>query len=442
MNEIAKKIFKNAYHLLKFQLKVLQLGASNANQEVIVVDNLAEEITDSNGNKSLRYLNGQQLRGTNKILISANADGGLLLSFFGHEQGHSIKENAPAMFDELTALTKKLYQTGNKDYDKELERLVKLGYTEADAQEEIVCNSLYKVYNKGFIQKLIEKFPQQANGLKKSIDSMLKMYDTAAKMLGRANMDILGQDNTRTVLAEIQETYEKAMEIVGEKNKARVLEESTSLENVKHSIKEIIDEDGNNLGTGVYLDGNVFDGLNEQERIIKFRKLVRGFSGKKVKVNINGQERTVEIASNKKFVNANGKIRRVNDDFVSKNRQNKIKQEATSLIDEVLQTTKFNSVGKTVHPHGKLDTNGWEYCKTIVQEKNGSIYEITLNIANSSDNRYILYDINKFNYVGEGFVLIHPPLASTIEGIPSTDNITENGVDVNPQNSILEKYQK
>ena len=212
----------------KFQLKVLQLGASNANQEVIVVDNLAEEITDSNGNKSLRYLNGQQLRGTNKILISANADGGLLLSFFGHEQGHSIKENAPAMFDELTALTKKLYQTGNKDYDKELERLVKLGYTEADAQEEIVCNSLYKVYNKGFIQKLIEKFPQQANGLKKSIDSMLKMYDTAAKMLGRANMDILGQDNTRTVLAEIQETYEKAMEIVGEKNKARVLEESTT----------------------------------------------------------------------------------------------------------------------------------------------------------------------------------------------------------------------
>ena len=230
----------------KFQLKVLQLGASNANQEVIVVDNLAEEITDSNGNKSLRYLNGQQLRGTNKILISANADGGLLLSFFGHEQGHSIKENAPAMFDELTALTKKLYQTGNKDYDKELERLVKLGYTEADAQEEIVCNSLYKVYNKGFIQKLIEKFPQQANGLKKSIDSMLKMYDTAAKMLGRANMDILGQDNTRTVLAEIQATYEKAMDIVGEKNKARV-EQQANIETKQETKAEQSISERNNI---------------------------------------------------------------------------------------------------------------------------------------------------------------------------------------------------
>ncbi len=229
--------------LKKFQLKVLQLGASNANQEVIVVDNLAEEITDSNGNKSLRYLNGQQLRGTNKILLSANADGGLLLSFFGHEQGHSIKENAPAMFDELTALTKKLYQANGDDYDKEINRLVKLGYTEADAQEEIVCNSLYKVYNKNFITRLIEKFPQQANGLKKSIDNMLKMYNTAAKMLDRANMDILEQDSTRSVLAEIQSTYEKAMEIVGKKNRARALESSGKTENI--SLESSVSERSN-----------------------------------------------------------------------------------------------------------------------------------------------------------------------------------------------------
>jgi DNA-binding ferritin-like protein len=384
-------------------------------------------------------LNGQQLRGTNKILISANADGGLLLSFFGHEQGHSIKENAPAMFDELMALTKKLYQTGNKDYDKELERLVKLGYTEADAQEEIVCNSLYKVYNKGFIQKLIEKFPQQANGLKKSIDSMLKMYDTAAKMLGRANMDILGQDNTRTVLAEIQATYEKAMDIVGEKNKARVLEESTSIENVKHSIKEIIDEDGNNLGTGVYLDGNVFDGLNEQERIIKFKELVKKLAGQKFKINKNGQLKTIEIAGFEKFVDKNGRTKRANHDLLTKNRKNIIKQEAIALIDEIMQTTRFKGKDSSTHSHGNLDVNGWEYYNVIVQEKNGFVYKITLNVANDLSGYDKLYDVTEFKKTSESHSSNRYAPAGS-EGIPSTDNITENGVDVKPQNSILEKY--
>lgn len=44
-----------------------------------------------------------------------------------------------------------------------------------------------------------------------------------------------------------------------------------------------------------------------------------------------------------------------------------------------------------------LDNNGknnWEYWKTYIQDKNNAIWQATLNVANATDGRKILYDIN------------------------------------------------
>lgn len=46
----------------------------------------------------------------------------------------------------------------------------------------------------------------------------------------------------------------------------------------------------------------------------------------------------------------------------------------------------------------------WEIGTSIIQTKNGNLYEVTLNIAKTKDGRNILYDVNKIKKVGHGDV--------------------------------------
>lgn len=41
----------------------------------------------------------------------------------------------------------------------------------------------------------------------------------------------------------------------------------------------------------------------------------------------------------------------------------------------------------------KNEKNSWEYYKVTIQEKNNSVWEATLNVANSANGKKILYDI-------------------------------------------------
>ena len=70
------------------------------------------------------------------------------------------------------------------------------------------------------------------------------------------------------------------------------------------------------------------------------------------------------------------------------------------------------------HRHGWLDNNGnnkWDIWTTYIQDKENTIWEAKLQIANSTNGDKILYDIHPIKEVGQGRTL---PKSSTVENIP------------------------
>lgn len=119
----------------------------------------------------------------------------------------------------------------------------------------------------------------------------------------------------------------------------------------------------------------------------------------------NGNAADITIAkSNKRFKNQYGKKIPANKDLTTKYIGNETKQEAIALIDELVITAKYDDSKPSTYPHGWLDNNGkndWEYWKTYIQDKNNTIWEATLNIANTANGEKILYDIGPIKKVGQ-----------------------------------------
>ena len=101
-----------------------------------------------------------------------------------------------------------------------------------------------------------------------------------------------------------------------------------------------------------------------------------------------------------------------------KNIDKTIKQEAIILIDELIKTAKYKNSLPSIYPHDWLDNfgkNDWDYWKVYIQEKNKSVWEATLNIANTANGEKILYDIDPIKMV-EGPVKSGP--TTTITTVP------------------------
>lgn len=101
--------------------------------------------------------------------------------------------------------------------------------------------------------------------------------------------------------------------------------------------------------------------------------------------------------SRKRFKNKSGRIVSVNKDLTTKNIDKGIKQEAVVLSDELIYASNYKENAPAHHSHGWLDNNGkndWEKRTVIIQEKNNSVWEATLHIANAQNGEKILYDID------------------------------------------------
>lgn len=66
---------------------------------------------------------------------------------------------------------------------------------------------------------------------------------------------------------------------------------------------------------------------------------------------------------------------------------------------------------KGVLPFINYGQNDWDYWTVFIQEKNNSVWEATLNIANTANGEKILYDIDPIKMV-EG----------PVESVPATTN--------------------
>ncbi len=189
----------------------------------------------------------------------------------------------------------------------------------------------------------------------------------------------------------------------------------------KLSIGTIIGDSGKDYGIGVNLDSSLLTNLNENEIIEMVKEYVKELGGSAFTAHDEkGNVVDISIAEHsQKFKNKNGNKVRVNRDLTSY-LNNKTKQEAIVFVDELITNANYDSSKSPNYSHDWLDNygkNDWEYWKVYLQEKNKTVWEATLNVANTANGDKILYDIDPIKKVEEG---IKSPSTTTVNSIPET----------------------
>ena len=174
----------------------------------------------------------------------------------------------------------------------------------------------------------------------------------------------------------------------------------------KYSISEIIDQNQKSYGTGVHLDSTLLDNLTPDERKVMVKERIKELGGEVFTAyDSNGNAVDITIAKpSASFKNQNGKRRPVNKDLTTKYIGNEVKQEAVVLIDELIATSKYQGTDPAKHTHGWLDNNGqndWDVWTTYIQDKNNTIWEATLHIANTANGEKVIYDVDPTKKVGQ-----------------------------------------
>lgn len=175
---------------------------------------------------------------------------------------------------------------------------------------------------------------------------------------------------------------------------------------VQFSIREIKGEDGTDYGKGVYLDSTLLEGLTDAERKEMMRERVKELGGQTITAyDPNGEAVDIRIAApGEKFRNRNGRKVPVTKDLSTKRNGTKVKQESVVLADELIATSRYKKRKKAKYPHGWLDNNGkndWQYWTTYIQDKNNTVWEATLSVAESANGVKYLYDIDPIEKVGQ-----------------------------------------
>ena len=211
---------------------------------------------------------------------------------------------------------------------------------------------------------------------------------------------------------------------------------------IRYSIREIKGEDGTDYGKGVYLDSTLLEGLTDAERKEMMRERVKELGGQTITAyDPNGEAVDIRIADpSEKFRNRNGRRVPVTNDLARKNRDVKVKQESVVLADELIATSQYKRPRKAKYPHGWLDNNGkndWQYWTTYIQDKNNTVWEATLNVAESANGVKYLYDIDPIKKVGQP---VKSGTSTTLVGQPVKSGTSTTG-DIVAQNQTESQAQ-
>ena len=205
-------------------------------------------------------------------------------------------------------------------------------------------------------------------------------------------------------IEKIQQLFAEALVDASENfQSAEVQKNTTEDGGVVMSIREVVGESGKAYGKGVYLDSNMLTNVPEGQRKATVIGLFRKLGGKKViAYDQNGVSVEISIAEGKRrYKKTNGKSVPVNNHITSF-LNNPIKQEALILADELIAASHFDGQEKAVHAHDWLDDDGknpWDVWKVFLQEKNNSVWEATLKVANTVDGEKVLYEVHPIEMV-------------------------------------------
>lgn len=314
----------------------------------------------------------------------------------GHEITHVLE--GTDMYSELQAAVKE-YAESKGEYQKRYDALANL-YKDVEGaviENELTADMIgdYLFTDEDFINRLSTEKPGIFKKIYEEIKYLVKVATAGSKEAKQ--------------LEKVKRAFDKAYK----EDISNVVNED-----VKYSLQEIVDINDKSYGVGVYLDSVFLDNLSTDERIELVKEYVKELGGQTFGAyDGEGKPVNITIANSKKFENRNGKKVSANKDLKSKYIKNETKQDSIALIDELVLSAKYNGSGKSNYEHGWLDDNGkndWEYWKTYVHDKSDTIWEVTLNVANTSNGEKILYDIFPIKKVGQAVKSATSPTTNSI----------------------------
>lgn len=321
-----------------------------------------------------------------------------------YESGDRLQERLQREYDDiLNGLTKEEQNDyiRYQEIDGELERLFyseKSGDAEKYDRMDAEHDRLYeKLYPKEWFGKLLD--------LKRQMENPGEVY------LGQY-INSEGEIEARETAGRRKLTAEERQNKMPDLGWDRAL--LTEDTGNGYSIAEIKGEK-QDYGIGVVLDTKLFDGVKPRY----WGKVL----GKFVYENLAGTElRTFDEFGNEQTVYLARENERVRKDGAKNNHKvidklarytgDNARALAVVQLSELLKTSRYENTTDE-HTHQWMDSRGWEYRKTYIQDMEGNIYSAKLNIARGND-RNILYDINNVRRIDKG---------SIADGVvPSTQN--------------------
>ncbi len=311
-----------------------------------------------------------------------------------YESGDRLQERLQQEYsDILNGLTKEEQNDyiRYQEIDGELERLFyseKPGDTEKYDRMDAEHDRLYeKLYPKEWFGKLLD--------LKRQMENPGEVY------LGQY-INSEGEIEARETASRRKMTAEERQNKMPDLGWDRAL--LTEDAGNGYSIAEIKGEK-QDYGLGVVLDTKLFDGVSPRN----WGKVL----GKFVYENLAGTElRTFDEFGNEQTVYLARENERVRKDGAKNNHKvidklarytgDNARAIAVVQLSELLKTSRYENTTDE-HTHQWMDSRGWEYRKTYIQDMAGNIYSATLNIARGND-RKLLYDINNVRRIDEGSI--------------------------------------
>lgn len=206
---------------------------------------------------------------------------------------------------------------------------------------------------------------------------------------------VFGDAETKTLNRAVQ-LWESALQ---EANAAYQSGEIVGNDVVRYSVGDIEGEN-QHYGVGVILDTDIFNGVRTKDwgRVLS-EYVYKNLAGTELTMYDDaGTPETVFFAGETDRVRKDGaKNSHKVLDKLARYKGDNIRALTTVHLAEALKASG-NETSTNEHSHQWMDEKGWTYRKVYLQDRNGNIYEATLNIANGRDRR-ILYDVNNIRKI-------------------------------------------
>ena len=456
-NEYTKDYTDDEKKLIASTAKILKM-------DINAVDKILAKVTkDIYGEDVHHYANAKHEDGYMEIANRRAVNKAVYQMVLHEAFGHRVNQLAPTEFgvvmDALYQRAKAKGRYYDFEYVRDQHNNAELNKNTRDNIEEVAVRELETIFgsaeevNKWLseisgnqeLKNNWQKFCDWITELIEKIKTAWSQRKMTAEQKAAAQKTVAELDRIKGLLANAVKTAENtATEIANNQAKQGVAENTTTTEtenktdaegNANFSLEEIVGDDGKSYGIGVVLDSTLLDNLTPEERVTMVKEYVKELGGNTFTAfDGNGKSVDIRIAeAGERFRNRIGKNVPVNGDLTSYLKNNETKQEAITLIDELIISANKTNTEPSRYSHGWLDNGGknnWDYWTTYIQDKNNTIWEAILNIANSSNGEKILYDIFPINKVGQSV---------TSDTSTTKDRIPQNPDSVNSDFSLMDK---